>query len=1044
MSYKEKPQIKLFRYTQNAFKQIAIIDDYMECSWERNLYEAGQFTISINYNIPNSHLFDKGLFVQFGNDVYDFGLITKIQDNIDQNGKGGQIRNITGFDARYIFKSRVIKNLNSNGNWEMTSKAEYCLRKLIQDQCGITCFEEKRMLPVKNKIGMSNTWTSIVSGVSVQLNEVCFSEDKKIFVAVGNSGTILTSPDGVNWTSRTSGINEGLNRICYAKGPGMFAAVGNNGVILTSPDGINWTSRTSGISSTLHGICYSEKHHLFVAVSSAILTSSDGITWTNRGYASSIKYDVCYSEKLDLFVTIGMSGVLLTSSDGVTWTSGNTGVITQIDRLIYSEEKGLFVGVGNYGTVITSTDGLNWVSRTIGTYELFSVAYSILTNYFVAVGDRGIYTSPDGFSWQKISTVTSRGVSSSLVLGAFVAVGNSGAVYINRNSESSSNIGNEYTVSESFSNLYDVCRTIATQGGIGWRLRFEDGELSLECYEGTDRSTSVQFSPSFDSLRDGSFIDSSENFINSVYVGGKGDNDNRDLYEGESLIDSQSPSGLDRFESFDNQSQLTTEDEYKNQADSILTQYAQSLSMSGNGLASCPYIYKEQYDVGDKIKFSFSNKTANVRILSVTEHWSWNNYEISFSFGKPENRLSEQLQLILRKIQKASNKTNSVESVKWYELPNVNSMPSEDVTYRTIGFTGTIDSDFTFKLFLDNQNTGSKQYNIYIKNLSGTGKLILTSGMENTETVSLNVGDYIGIIYVDNEGNVKNQVIDSLATGNYQPVTSNAVASEVNTINNNVLNLSGDVVNTNSNVKFIPSVSADVSGVFNVTIPGLELEKIVVGTTISIYFTSSIYKTSATTFSLNVNGKQGNIYDGSELWRGCPIRTSATSASVQRYYYVYQRQCLNFRWDGSNWVVINTSPYIKYRYIQSLNSTAVTITSYSFGNWYYVNALSDGSFEQISHFYKFSASGNFLVATKIIPQYWYSYTAHSTALPLTSAGVNTSADYNYTGSQAPTSDDTMSNVTTQGYKQIRYFKSGTSDVAEPTNGRKIHITGTWY
>lgn len=896
MSYKEKPQIKLFRFTQNAFKQIAIIDDYMECSWERNLYEAGQFTISINYNIPNSHLFDKGLFVQFGNDVYDFGIITKIQDNIDQNGKGGQIRNITGFDARYIFKSRVIKNLNSNGNWEMTSKAEYCLRKLIQDQCGITCFEEKRMLPVKNKISMSNTWTSVVSGVSVQLNDVCFSEDKKIFVAVGNSGTILTSPDGVNWTSRTSGISEGLNRICYAKSPGLFVAVGNNGVILSSSDGINWISRTSGISSTLKGICYSEKRHLFVAVSSAILTSPDGITWTNRGYASSIKYDVCYSDKLDLFVTLGTSGVLLTSSDGTTWASGNTGITTQIDRLIYSEEKELFVGVGTSGTVITSTDGLNWVSRKIGTYELFSVAYSTLTNYFVAVGDRGIYTSPDGFSWQKISTVTSRGVSSSLVLGAFVAVGNSGAVYINRNSEASSNIGNEYTVSESFSNLYDVCRTIATQGGIGWRLRFEGGELSLECYEGTDRSTSVQFSPSFDSLRDGNFIDSSESLVNSVYIGGKGNNSERDIYEGESLIDSESPEGFDRFESFDNQSQLTTEDEYKNQADSILTQYAQTLSMSGNGLAVCPYIYKEQYDVGDKIKFSFSNKTANVQILSVTEHWSWNNYEINFSFGKPENTLKDQLQLILRKIQKASNKTNATESVKWYEVPDDNAMNSDDVTFDTIGFTGNVGTGFTFRLYLDSQKTGSKNYNLYFKNLTGTGKLTLTTGIAGASNVELSAVNYVGMIFVDTEGNVTSISASHANTADSAETATTAQTAETatNATNAKTSRMNDIIIAGNTLTQYAMTL----------TIPGFTADDLIAGKTIKVLFnrnntssnpTININSLGAHAMKVMQSGTKINVPLHYGKWRG------ATSNSYERWP---DGTILELMYDGSYWVIV--------------------------------------------------------------------------------------------------------------------------------------------
>ena len=72
------------------------------------------------------------------------------------------------------------------------------------------------------------------------------------FVAVGNSGTILSSPEGTTWTSRTSGTSNNLNGIIY--GNSIFVAVGNSGTILTSSDGTPWTSRTSGTSNGLFGV----------------------------------------------------------------------------------------------------------------------------------------------------------------------------------------------------------------------------------------------------------------------------------------------------------------------------------------------------------------------------------------------------------------------------------------------------------------------------------------------------------------------------------------------------------------------------------------------------------------------------------------------------------------------------------------------------------------------------------------------------------------------------------------------------------------------
>ena len=520
MSYKEKPQIKLYKYENSSFILQAIIDDYQECSFEDNFYEAGRFSITINFNIPNSQLFQRGLFIQFGNS-WKFGEITKIQDQIGEDGKGSQYRIITGYDARYILKRRVIKNMNSNGRWVMTGKGEIVLRNLVDDQAG-TNAEEKRKLPIVN--------------------------------------TIPSSENAV---------------------------------------------------------------------------------------------------------------------------------------------------------------------------------------------------------------------------------------------------GKEYSASEQFSNLYEVCKTIATQSEMGWRLEFNGSSLNLVCFGGTDRTQTVQFSTSFDSLANGEFIDSSESFANAIYVGGKGQNDDRDIYEGESGIEGNSPSGLDRFESWDNQSSMTTESEYETEALSMLNQYGQTLTMSGNGLAKCPYEYEKEYFVGDKIKIAFSGKSANAQILSVTEHWAFGVYEINFSFGKPLPDLNAQLQLILKQIQKASNKNDSTDSIRWYTIPTDTEMPSADVTYSTIGFIGDAGSGATFKLYLDDEKTGAKTYHVWFKQLAGSGKLTLTTGKSGAVDLDFSTGTYVAIISVDENGNIVNVAstpTDVIQAGNNSPATSDAVYQAIQSSESTVV----DVVE-NGNMNAITS-----------------------------------------------------------------------------------------------------------------------------------------------------------------------------------------------------------------------------------------------
>lgn len=528
MSYKEKPQIKLYKYENNAFSLVAIIDDYSECSWENNRFQAGVFSISINYNIPNALLFAEKLWVQFGNNPYSFGEINKITDRIGADGKGSQIRTITGYDARYIFKRRIIKSLNSENTWSMTAKGEICMRSLIADQCGAGA-ETKRRLPVVNTIP--------------------------------------------------------------------------------------------------------------------------------------------------------------------------------------------------------------------------------------AVNDA---------------------------------------------------IGSIYSVSESFTNLYEVLRTIATQTEIGWRIRF-DGELTLEFYEGEDRRETVRFDTNYDSLQDGEFTDSLESYANSILISGKGTGADRDLYEGET----GTPQGLDRFEAYSNQSEMTTEEEYEAQAQSMLSQYGQTLTVSGNGLAKCPYIYGEQYDVGDIITVSFSGKSAVVQILSVTEHWRHGAYDITFSFGKPQNTLSEQLQIMLRKIQQASDKTTATSSVKWYTIPTDTAMSVSDVVYDTIGFTGDCGSGATFTLYLDDESTGAKEYNVYFKNLSG-GKITLTTGKTGAENAVMNSGTYVAMVYVDPQGNITVQSATAtsvIESGNNQPATSDgvngAISAEEYARNMAIANAINalDVTQAGGDGKYIESIS---------------------------------------------------------------------------------------------------------------------------------------------------------------------------------------------------------------------------------------------
>ena len=517
----EKPILKLYN---TDFTLVALIDDYQQAQIEHNLYSAGAFSISINYNIPNAKLFERGLFLQFGNNARDFCVIQSVENSIGSSGKGSEYITVSGYDCRYLFKRRIIKNLNSNDTWSMTAKGELCIRSLVADQCGVNA-EEKRKLPITN-------------------------------------------------------------------------------IIPNDADAL----------------------------------------------------------------------------------------------------------------------------------------------------------------------------------------------------------GGTYSVSEAYSNLYDTLVTIATQSEIGWAVEFNGSSLNLVVYQGENKSNNVFFSTDFESLANGKYKDSNDSYSNSVYIGGKGTGSERDIYEGE--VDE--PEGLERFESYDNQSSMTTEEEYEEKARSILSQYGQTITVSGAGLAKCPYVFREQYDIGDIIKLSFSGKSANTQILSVSESWAKGSYSLSFNFGKPVNTLSDQLSIILRKIQDASNKSSSATSVKWYTLPDDTEQDISDVTFDTLGFTGEIASGgSTFTLGFNSEGVGCKTYIIYIKNLTGSDELTLTTGTDGAENITFNQGTYIAAVTVDTEGNVIAQSVTEAthaqnadraskdSAGNVI-TTTYATKTEVPTNNNQLTNGAGYITSSGS------------------------------------------------------------------------------------------------------------------------------------------------------------------------------------------------------------------------------------------------------
>ncbi|MHA2254423.1 MAG: WD40/YVTN/BNR-like repeat-containing protein, partial [Candidatus Kariarchaeaceae archaeon] len=127
------------------------------------------------------------------------------------------------------------------------------------------------------------TWTQRITGFEGPLEsnrDIIYAQSK--FVVVGLGGRILTSADAssFSWTAQTSNTPNKLNAIEYDGS--QFVAVGDNGTIVTSPNAITWTVQSSPTLTTLWDIVWNGSQFVAVGAYGTIITSANGISWTQQ------------------------------------------------------------------------------------------------------------------------------------------------------------------------------------------------------------------------------------------------------------------------------------------------------------------------------------------------------------------------------------------------------------------------------------------------------------------------------------------------------------------------------------------------------------------------------------------------------------------------------------------------------------------------------------------------------------------------------------------------------------------------------------------
>ena len=144
------------------------------------------------------------------------------------------------------------------------------------------------------------------------------------FTLSGDSGLIMTSPDGLDWTRRASGTRERFERLEFFNG--RTFATGSSGAIFISDDGRTWSQQTNGGGAG--PLVYGNGKYVAITASQggSVRQSWDGATWTEVTIPDWTYREISTALVFQggRFWLMGNRGSLRSSPDGTTWTSVTT------------------------------------------------------------------------------------------------------------------------------------------------------------------------------------------------------------------------------------------------------------------------------------------------------------------------------------------------------------------------------------------------------------------------------------------------------------------------------------------------------------------------------------------------------------------------------------------------------------------------------------------------------------------------------------------------------------------------------------------------
>jgi hypothetical protein len=194
-------------------------------------------------------------------------------------------------------------------------------------------------------------------------------------MAVGNSGAVFTSPDGITWTTLGKWTTSSYTSLLY--GNGMFLAGVGTSLSYSKDNGTTWTGCSAPVLSDtnfylnsirfVNGKFYALYYYKNNEINYRIYESSNAVDWEEIRYGSDsvVPKAVAYGNGVTIFAGINGKALVYTDMAGTPKVVQiNTNPNFQCYDLIYTGDKFVAVGYGNYGNnrsnICYSLDGTTW------------------------------------------------------------------------------------------------------------------------------------------------------------------------------------------------------------------------------------------------------------------------------------------------------------------------------------------------------------------------------------------------------------------------------------------------------------------------------------------------------------------------------------------------------------------------------------------------------------------------------------------------------------------------------------------------------------